>query len=182
MTAASPVARPSTPPGPADASAPKHGPALPELKLVPALSPPSPRGPRVPLLEYAALADLRRKRSREQLDRLIDLAAWLEPDDRAVVLAVFRDNLTAVEVARLRHEPVRLVRRRLHHLVRRLGSVPFEFVARERERWPTVRRRVATAVVLQGRSHREAARHLQLPHHAVRSEMQIVQALAFDPA
>lgn len=128
--------------------------------------------------EEASSADLRRRRSRLYSERLVERAAWLMPDDRAIIQAMFRDNLTASEVAALRGEPVRQLRRRVRSLVTRMGSSRFEYVVRQRESWPTMRRRVATAVVLQGRSLREAAEHLQMSFHCVRKEMQVVSALS----
>jgi hypothetical protein len=147
-------------------------------------TPPTPRpqtttsGTTGPVLDYAQAADLRRKRSRALSNQLVRLAQWLEPEDRAIAYAAFRDNLTAREVALIRATSARLVRRHLRVLIKRLTTPLFEFVARERENWPALRRHIATAVVLHGKSHREAAQHLHTTLHIVRTEMNIVQALA----
>jgi hypothetical protein len=168
---------------PPDPNAPAN-PNTPRLTLVPAPEPkphPTDRArtsTSTPILDYANAADLRRKRSRELSNRLVRLAQWLEPEDRAVAYAAFRDNLTAREVALIRATSARLVRRHLRVLIKRLTTPLFEFVARERDNWPALRRHIATAVVLHGKSHREAAQHLHTTLHIVRTEMNIVQALA----
>ncbi len=121
--------------------------------------------------------DLRRRRSRELGETIVDHARWSLPDDRAMLTAIYRDGLTAREVAALRHEPARRVRSRVRRLVARLLSDRFLFVLRRRDRWPTLRRRVAGACVLQGRSMRETARHLRVSVHVVRKQMDIINAL-----
>jgi selenocysteine lyase/cysteine desulfurase len=121
--------------------------------------------------------DLRRRRSRELGETIVDHARWSLPDDRAVLTAIYRDGLTAQEVATLRHEPPRRVRSRVRRLVARLLSDRFLFVLRRRDSWPTLRRRVASACVLQGLSMREAARRLRVSLHVVRTQMEVINAL-----
>jgi len=121
--------------------------------------------------------DLRRRRSRELGETIVDHARWSLPDDRAVLHAIYRDGLTAHQVALLRHEPPRRVRSRVRRLVQRLLSDQFLFVLRMRDAWPSLRRKVAGACILQGRSMRETADHLHISLHTVRKEMAIIDAL-----
>lgn len=128
-------------------------------------------------IDPAEAADLRRRRRSDLAELIVDRSAWLMPEDRALVCAVYRDGLTAAEVAKLRGEPARHVRRRLRRLVLRVLSKRYEFVMRRREQWPPTRRRVATVCVLQGRTMRETASHLRLSLHTVRGQMAAVAAL-----
>ncbi len=149
-----------------------HSPNLnPNLTLVG--TDPSPRSQRLTArtADPAAVTDLRRKRSRDETDRLLHLAQWLPAPERALIEAVFRDHRTCVEAGALVSQTPRQVRKRLRALVARLTDPPFELVVRSRDRWPVMRRRIGSTVFLQGRTQREAAAHLQLSHHTVRSEV-----------
>jgi DNA-directed RNA polymerase specialized sigma24 family protein len=130
------------------------------------------------VLDYALAADLRRKRSRELNSSLVDLAHWLDPQDRALILSVLRDNLTAAEVAQARAVSPRLVRRRLRALISHMASPLYAYAAAHAPKWPDLRRAIATASILRVRSAREAARELNLTLHTVRTEVRIIQALA----
>lgn len=121
--------------------------------------------------------DLRRRGVRDRSEVILMRAAYLEPEDRRLIEVVFADGLTCNAVAELLGESPRRIRRRVRTLVDRVSSDRFAFVMRERERWPATRRRVATACVLQGRSYRESAAHLKLTFHAVRRQMNAVEAL-----
>ena len=101
---------------------------------------------------------------------------WLLAEDRALIRALYRENMTAAQVAELRGTSARAVRRRAHTLVQRLLSPRYEFVARRREKWGPTRARVAVACVLQGRTLRGAAEHLKLSLHTVRRHMDAVAA------
>jgi len=113
---------------------------------------------------------------REFADILISRSEWLLPEDRALVCAVYRDNMTAREVAELRGTSARAVRRRLRALAQRLMSPRYEFVAQRRASWSPTRARVAAACVLQGRTLRGAAEHLKVSLHTVRRHMDAVAA------
>lgn len=121
--------------------------------------------------------DLRRRSVRDEAETLVARAAWALPEDRRLIEAVYREGMPARAVAELRGEKAEQVRRRLRRVVRRLLSEAFVFVLRERDGWPAERRRVATASVLQGRSMRDAAKHLKVSFHEVRKQMQVVDAL-----
>ncbi len=121
--------------------------------------------------------DLRRRSVRDEAETLVARAAWALPEDRRLIEAVYREGMSARAVAELRGETAAMVRRRLRRVVVRLLSEKFVFVLRERDGWPKERRRVATACVLQGRSMRDAAKHLQVSFHEVRKQMHVVDAM-----
>ncbi|MBL0928148.1 MAG: hypothetical protein IBJ11_10940 [Phycisphaerales bacterium] len=104
-------------------------------------------------------------------------AMFLEPDERALVLSIYRERLTVKAAAGMLGQKPATVRARLRRLTRRLLSDEFAFVMRQRERWPARRRRIATAVVLHGRTYRAAARALGLTYDAVRREMLVVRTV-----
>ena len=125
----------------------------------------------------ASATDLRRRRTRGVAERLVAAAELATPSERALILSIYRDGLSARRVAELRHEPARAVRARLRKVSARLLSARFAFVAQRRNGWPAGRRTIATACVLHGMTLREAAAELGLTFHAVRREMNIVNAL-----
>lgn len=121
-------------------------------------------------------ADLRRRRRRELCDQVLARAAWLEPSDRALLEAVYRDGRSAVELAQLTGDNPRTLRRRIRRLVRRVLGPEFAFVAGRRERWTSSRRRVAEACILHGQSMRTAASELGVSLHTVRRHLAAIRA------
>ncbi len=78
--------------------------------------------------------------------------------------------------ARQRRVGIRRLRRHLKRLVERLASPRFVCVERFGQSWPTTRRRVAQACVIEGLSIRQAARTLNLSIHTVRKQLQTIDA------
>ncbi|MCA9293780.1 MAG: hypothetical protein KDA20_08200 [Phycisphaerales bacterium] len=122
-------------------------------------------------------ADLRRRRRRELAEVLVEHAQFILPMDRALIESIYRDGQTAQHVGALNAISPRAVRRRIRQLTERLLSPRFAYVLQHREQWPTIRRRIAVACALQGRTMRETSRHLRVSLHTVRKEMGIVDAL-----
>jgi DNA-directed RNA polymerase specialized sigma24 family protein len=131
----------------------------------------------------APALDLRRGFRRDVAQRLVERAAHLPAPDRCLVEGVFRDGRSIAELAELWPENpksgrgARALRRRLHRLIERLNSPGFLLVAECRERWGPTRRRVATACILHGLSHREAADSLGISLHTVRRHFAAVIAI-----
>lgn len=131
----------------------------------------------VPRMDIDRAADLRRHRPADLARTIAERAEWCLPDDRALVQAMYQQGLSAAQIAQLRDAPVQLVRRRIKSVVRRVLSPRYLFVLRHRDAWSPSRRRVATACVLQGRTLRQTARHLQVSLYTVRRQMDAVSAL-----
>jgi DNA-directed RNA polymerase specialized sigma24 family protein len=129
----------------------------------------------------SGIVDLRRRSSRDMAEAIVARAQHLAGSDRAIIELVYGEGKTAVEVAALRDECPRAVRRRLRSVVSRLQSPLFAFVVAERARFSPVRRRIATMCVLHGHSIRAAAERTGLSLHAVRTHMHAIRAL-FDAA
>lgn len=121
--------------------------------------------------------DLRRKSHRDFAQQLVDRATVLDPADRVLIEAHFRDGVPTCELAALTGDAVRSVRRRVRRLAERLRSDRFLFVARHMHQWPAQRRRVATACILQGRTQRQTAQKLGLTCHTVRRHLDAIDAL-----
>ncbi len=121
--------------------------------------------------------DLRRKRRRDLVERIVERADLLAPSDRALVHAHYRDGRSVVEIASLGGGSPRSLRRRLKRLVERELDPLFTFVARSRTSWSHTRRRVATSLMLEGRSMRETGERLGLSLHTVRRHHDAVRAL-----
>jgi DNA-directed RNA polymerase specialized sigma24 family protein len=115
-----------------------------------------------------AAADQRLRHVKALSDELVERAASLPPGDRQIVLAVYRDNLRACEVARLCGREVRYVNRRVRSLVQRMLSDRFAFVLRNRSKWSATKRNIATLHFLQGMTMRETASALGVSFYSVR--------------
>lgn len=126
--------------------------------------------------------DLRRRPTLDLNDRLLIRSRWLAPEDRELIRMHFGAGHSATSLARLRNEPPRRVRTRLRRLAVRMCSMRFELVMRRRRSWPRRRRLVSGAVVLQGRTLRQAQRDLGLTLHQVRREMAVVDAMVASEA
>ena len=129
-----------------------------------------------PRFDIQTASDLRRRIPRDLADLLVLRAEHLLPDDRALIAAIYRDNLTAAQVADLLDTSPRAIRRRIRAIVQRLLSPRYEFVAQRRQQWGPTRYKVAEACVLEGRTLRDAAAHLRLSLHTVRRHMDAVAA------
>ncbi|MFI4898189.1 MAG: hypothetical protein ACIARR_10220 [Phycisphaerales bacterium JB059] len=121
--------------------------------------------------------DLRRKKRREVVDRIVEGSAWLAPAERALILAYYRDGQRVTEIARLANESVRALRRRLRRAVRRVLSPEFAFVVEAHGGWSPTRRRVARACLLEGRTIRETSERLGLSLHTVRRHHVAIRAM-----
>jgi DNA-directed RNA polymerase specialized sigma24 family protein len=128
-------------------------------------------------LEYARGADLRRRRSRDLADTVLARCDALPESDAILLRAVFGDNRPMTEIALLSQTPVRRLRRRVRRLLDRLLSPTFGFVLAQSGGWTLPRRRVARAVVIEGKSYRTAGRDLGLSLHAVRRHCACVHAM-----
>ncbi|MGP1273606.1 MAG: hypothetical protein ACTS22_09765 [Phycisphaerales bacterium] len=121
--------------------------------------------------------DLRRRRLREEVERLVERAARLDSEDRRLITAVFAEGVPAAQLARERDADARWIRRRVRAIARRVLDPRFEFVARHAESWRPTRRRVATALYIRGRTLRQTARELGLSLYLVRLNRDAVEAM-----
>ncbi len=121
--------------------------------------------------------DLRRSLHRDYAELIISRASALPPQERALLESVYDEGLTVARLAGLRNECPRALRRKMRRLIARVLCPKYAFVVRHRDTWPTTRKRVAKAVVVEGRSMRSAANALGLSFHTVRKEMQLIDAL-----
>jgi DNA-directed RNA polymerase specialized sigma24 family protein len=111
-------------------------------------------------------------------ERMLALAEWLPPTDRALIVAMYKDGLSGVAIARLRGEPVEVVRRRLARVIKRMNTPVFALVAVQSSAWPRARAEAARLCVLEGLSIRAAAERAGITAHQVRREIITVRAMA----
>jgi DNA-directed RNA polymerase specialized sigma24 family protein len=115
------------------------------------------------------------------IERLLDHATSLDESDAALVRSVYDNGLSATQLARALRQRPRMVRARVHRLIMRISSPAFQFVAREKDRWPPRRRQVAECIVLRARTQRQTARDLGISLHEVRKHLAHITALMDAP-
>lgn len=137
--------------------------------------------PRVPpVIRAQALAyatDLRRSPSREALEIIVHRSGCLLPEDQALMDACYSRGLPVYEIARLQGLDPRVVQRRIKRLSARVISNEFSFVLSQENSWPPTRRRVARAVIIEGRPMRAACKVLRVSLHTVRENVTLIYAL-----
>lgn len=121
--------------------------------------------------------DLRKSHDRAKIDTIATRAEFLLHDEREFVLAMFRDGKPATDIARLRNQPPRIVRKAIRRALARLNDPSFLFVVRAAPNWSPTRRRVAVAIFRAGHSIRQTAHELNLSVHEVRRHRDAVLAL-----
>lgn len=128
-------------------------------------------------LPAAAATDLRRKGARDYADAVLSRARALPAEERALLHAIYAEGRTATEIATLRHEDPRNLRRRVRVILKRLRDPLYAFILRQRPYLSPVRRRVATLCILHGHSIRAASERTGLSMHAVRKHLHALHAL-----
>lgn len=121
--------------------------------------------------------DLRKKRSGSLTDQLVDRAEWLEPKDRELIYAMFRDGKTAQEIAHLQGQCARHTRRHIKQLVARLCDPRVAYVVAHHEKWSKSRSAIARSLFIQGRSMRETTDTLGVSFYCVRKHREAIDAM-----
>ncbi len=121
--------------------------------------------------------DLRKRRADALNDRIVQRADWLEPDDRAMVQAMFADGYSAAQIARLSETPVRTIRARIHRIVTRLSDPRTAYVVRNAREWSRTRREIGRAIFVRGLSLRETANELEMSFYLVRRHREAIEAM-----
>ena len=111
------------------------------------------------------------------IERLLDHAAHLDTSDAALLRSVYDHGLSATQLARALRQHPRAVRARVHRLIMRISSPGFQFVVRQKDRWPPRRRQVAECIILRARTQRQTARDLGITVHEVRKHLAHLAAL-----
>lgn len=109
---------------------------------------------------------------------LVAAAEYFDADDQALIEHIYDRGCRVVEVARLRNETARDVRRRLHRLARRANQPLFRYVVACYKLIPSDIRTSADLIVLKGHTMAEAARLQNISHYHVRRHIQILRALS----
>ncbi len=126
------------------------------------------RAPLLPQIDPAAASDRRRRMEGGITATILERSAALPTHERLLIVAAYRDGMSAVQLALTLKTSASIIRRSLKRLVHRLLSPRYTFVLTQRDLWPSTCRKVATACFIEGRSQREAAERLGLTLHTVR--------------
>ena len=116
-------------------------------------------------------------RGRVSAEMILGRCAALPKADQAFIRAVYLHQQSTEEVARVQGTSGRSVRRRLKAILQRACSREFVYVLGHRHEWPEERRRIGTAIFVQGLTTRRAAADLGLSYHQVRREKDAIAAL-----
>ncbi|MEM9374184.1 MAG: hypothetical protein AAGA55_11120 [Planctomycetota bacterium] len=125
--------------------------------------------------DRSASIDLRRAIDDRTATTVVNRAEWLGESDRALVLAVFRDGLSATMVARLRGHDARQVRRLVARAAARVLDPLAVFVAVRSQEWSPARARVGQAVFHHGCSLRDSSSKLGLSLYTVRKHRDAIE-------
>ena len=123
------------------------------------------------------LPQLRGHRRREIVERVLAYTSELPRAEAALLECVLRQGLSVAEVARMRGEPARALRREFRRVIERVLSPIFGFVVHQSPNWTTRRRRVAKLTVIRGLSLRAAAKEMDESVWNVRREREAIDAL-----
>jgi hypothetical protein len=109
---------------------------------------------------------------------VLDLVARLDPPERSLLEAIYRQGMSAAQIARVAGLPESTVRHRVRQLVQRINSPLCRYVLRHGRDWPPLRRRIAEDVFIRGRGQRRTALDLGVTSHKVRREVDRIRILA----
>ncbi|MGD9789757.1 MAG: hypothetical protein AB7Q00_04190 [Phycisphaerales bacterium] len=119
-------------------------------------------------IDPVAASDRRRRMEGSISATILERSAALPTHERLLIVAAYRDGMSAVQLALTLKTSASIIRRCLKRLVHRLLSPRYIFVLTQRDLWPSTCRKVATACFIEGRSQRDAAERLGLTLHTVR--------------
>lgn len=114
---------------------------------------------------------------RAAIERLVDRARHLPPEDRAILELVYREGQTITAVAQDRGESIRGLQRRVQRLVRRLHSKPYVFVGQHLDLLPKHLQATAKARYLHGLPLRAIAKRTGKSLHHVRMNVHTLDTL-----
>ncbi len=128
-------------------------------------------------LDDAAL-DMRRKRRRALVTRVLDAADHLPADERQLLLAIYGRGMAVSEAAAMLGTPERQLRRRVRALVRRVCDPAFDAAIRLSPELPRQLRQVARLTTIEGLPMRQVALRLGISYHSVRKQCDAFRALS----
>jgi hypothetical protein len=120
----------------------------------------------------------RRRNCRDDIERLLDRAAYLSGHDRVFIEQVYRHGVSLPDVSRLSGQAPRRLRQRLARLMKRMNSPLFVFLVQHGMQLPEPLRRTGELVVLEGNSLRRAGFLSEQSLHRVREHLRTLQTLS----
>jgi hypothetical protein len=130
-------------------------------------------------LEEAPLERVRTRRSGQRvIDVALAAAEHLRESEASLLRAVFERGQPVRELAAVAGVTPRSIRRRVAGILRRVTRAEFVFVVHHRRGWTPRTARLASLVVLQGRTVAQAAREVGCTYHTARKVIQGVRLMA----
>jgi len=130
-------------------------------------------------LNFATIEAVDRRRCyRDQVERLLERADYLEDADRLLVEQVYRHGMPVTDIARLTGDRPRNLQRRVAKLLKRLNSKLFLYVISHKDSLASSVRRSSELVVLHGHSLRRAASLSHRSLHQIRQDIRALRAMA----
>jgi hypothetical protein len=114
---------------------------------------------------------------RLSIEAILSRCHALPDQEQALIRAVYLGQQSATDLAKLRGQRPRSLRRRINVILRRLHSPEFDFVVRHRARWPKLRQRIATALYVSGLPASKVAAQLAIEYYQVRRERDAIRAM-----
>ncbi len=127
--------------------------------------------------QFSERVDLRRRRETRMTDRLVRRAHWLKQEDRELILAMFDRGQSAVSIARMKHIPVRHVRKQIRHLVARLNDPRVAYVMAHNNSWNPTMQAIGQGLFIHGRTMRDLSKELGISLHCVRKNRDAIEAM-----
>ncbi|MCW5755992.1 MAG: hypothetical protein KIT54_02020 [Phycisphaeraceae bacterium] len=121
--------------------------------------------------------DLRRKRRRAMVTRILDAADHLPEQERQLILAIYGRGLSVRQAAHLQGLQERRLRRQVKAIVRRICDPAFDAAVCMTPNLPRPLREVVRLVVIQGLSMDHVADHLGMSYHSVRKHAAAFRAI-----
>ncbi|MEL6796416.1 MAG: helix-turn-helix domain-containing protein [Planctomycetota bacterium] len=128
-------------------------------------------------LVEAQATDLRRRRTRSQMQALTMRARHLAPREQRLIEALFDQGRSCSTIAAELGRDARTVRREARGITRRLLDPRFDFVVVHADAWRPTRKRIAEALYVHGLGLRRTARELGLSLYSVRRHRDAIEAL-----
>ncbi|UYV12469.1 MAG: hypothetical protein NCW75_14365 [Phycisphaera sp.] len=128
-----------------------------------------------------ATLDMRRKRRRALVTRVLDAADHLPADERQLLVAIYRHGMAVSEAATMLGTPERQLRRRVRALVRRVCDPSFDAAVGLSPDLPRQLRQVARLTSIEGLPMRQVALRLGISYHSVRKQCDAFRALTQTP-
>ncbi len=121
--------------------------------------------------------DLRRTRSRDFVRSISERTKHLPDLERALLDEIYVNGKSIADIAKLRGDDVKLLRRQVRRITTRVLTPRYRYVTEHQSAWRPTRRMVAGACVVEGLSIKDASIKLHLSTYLIRKHRDAIEAL-----